>query len=61
MHPQIGEILEIIREKNLRFNVETNGVLCTPELALELVRSGLGYISVSLDGAERTPTSGCGA
>ena len=52
MHPQIGEILEILRQEKLRFNVETNGVLCTPELARELVRSGLGYISVSLDGAD---------
>jgi SynChlorMet cassette radical SAM/SPASM protein ScmF len=52
MHPQIGEILEILRQEKLRFNMETNGVLCTPELARELVRSGLGYISVSLDGAD---------
>jgi SynChlorMet cassette radical SAM/SPASM protein ScmF len=52
MHPQIGEILEILRQEKLRFNVETNGVLSTPELARELVRSGLGYISVSLDGAD---------
>ena len=42
MHPQIGEILEILRQEKLRFNMETNGVLCTPELARELVRSGLG-------------------
>jgi SynChlorMet cassette radical SAM/SPASM protein ScmF len=52
MHPQIGEILGNLREEKLRFNMETNGVLCTPELARELVRSGLGYISVSLDGAD---------
>ncbi len=52
MHPQIGEILEILRDEKLRFNVETNGVLCTPELARELVRSGLFHISVSLDGAD---------
>ena len=52
MHPQIGEILEILRQDQLRFTMETNGILCTPELARDLVRSGLGYISVSLDGAD---------
>ncbi|MBP8695262.1 MAG: SynChlorMet cassette radical SAM/SPASM protein ScmF [Syntrophobacterales bacterium] len=52
MHPRIGEILEILREEKIRFNMETNGVLCTPELARELARSGLYHISVSLDGAD---------
>jgi len=52
MHPQIGELLGILRNEKLRFTVETNGVLCTPELARELVRSGLGHVSVSLDGAD---------
>jgi len=52
MHPQIREILEILRNEKLRFTVETNGVLCTPELAQDLLRSGLYHISVSLDGAD---------
>ena len=52
MHPHIGELLDILRDEKLRFNVETNGVLCTPELARELVRSGIYHISVSLDGAD---------
>ena len=52
MHPRIGEILAILREEKLRFNVETNGVLCTPEVVQDLVRSGLYHISVSLDGAD---------
>jgi SynChlorMet cassette radical SAM/SPASM protein ScmF len=52
MHPRIGEILEILRSEELRFNVETNGVLCTPGLARELVRSGMYHVSVSLDGAD---------
>jgi SynChlorMet cassette radical SAM/SPASM protein ScmF len=52
MHPRIGEILEILQHEKLRFNVETNGVLCTPELAQDLVRSGIYHISVSLDGAD---------
>jgi SynChlorMet cassette radical SAM/SPASM protein ScmF len=51
MHPRIGEILTILREEKIRFNVETNGVLCTPALARDLVRSGMFHVSVSLDGA----------
>jgi SynChlorMet cassette radical SAM/SPASM protein ScmF len=52
MHPRIGEILEILRSENMRFNVETNGVLCTAGLARDLVRSGMFHVSVSLDGAD---------
>jgi len=52
MHPKIGEILAVLREEKLRFNVETNGVLCTPEVAQDLARSGLYHISVSLDGSD---------
>jgi SynChlorMet cassette radical SAM/SPASM protein ScmF len=52
MHPRIGDLLEILRDEKIRFNVETNGVLCTPELARDMVRSGLYHISVSLDGAD---------
>ncbi len=52
MHPRIGEVLEILRDEKLRYSVETNGVLCTPDLALDLVQSGLSHISVSLDGAD---------
>jgi molybdenum cofactor biosynthesis enzyme MoaA len=36
LHPQIEEILEVIRKEDLSLNVETNGVLCTPELASKL-------------------------
>ncbi len=32
--------------------METNGVLCTPALARDLVRSGMFHVSVSLDGAD---------
>jgi SynChlorMet cassette radical SAM/SPASM protein ScmF len=52
MHPQIGEILPILREEGIRFNVETNGVLCTPALARDLVGSGMYHVSVSLDGSD---------
>lgn len=52
MHPRIGDILAILRDEKIRFSTETNGVLCTPELARDLARSGIYHISVSLDGAD---------
>jgi SynChlorMet cassette radical SAM/SPASM protein ScmF len=52
MHSRIGDLLEILREEKLRFSVETNGVLCTADLARDLVRSGMYHVSVSLDGAD---------
>ena len=52
MHPRIGDLLGILREERISLIVETNGVLCTPGLAQDLVRSGMYHISVSLDGAD---------
>ena len=33
LHPQIDELLDIIRQRRLRLTVETNGTLCTSNLA----------------------------
>ncbi|TFH62067.1 MAG: radical SAM protein, partial [Gemmatimonadales bacterium] len=52
LHPQILEILEIIRNEDLRLTVETNGVLCTPELAREMASCKSPFVSVSLDGSD---------
>lgn len=52
MHPRIGDILGILRDEKIRFSTETNGVLCTPGLAQDLVCSGMYHVSVSLDGAD---------
>jgi SynChlorMet cassette radical SAM/SPASM protein ScmF len=51
LHPEIKEILEYIKNEDLRLIVETNGVLCTPELAEKLVVCKDPFVSVSLDGA----------
>jgi len=51
LHPQIHEILDIIRTEGLGLTVETNGVLCTPELAQQIASIGKPFVSVSLDGA----------
>jgi SynChlorMet cassette radical SAM/SPASM protein ScmF len=52
LHPQICEILEVIRKEDLSLNVETNGVLCTPELAGKIGACKNSFVSVSLDGAD---------
>ena len=51
LHPDIIEILEYIRDKNLNLAVETNGVLCTPEIARKIRECKHPFVSVSLDGA----------
>jgi len=52
LHPQIHEIVEMIQSQNLSLRVETNGVLCTPELAKEMAACKKPFVSVSLDGAD---------
>jgi SynChlorMet cassette radical SAM/SPASM protein ScmF len=52
LHPQIREIFDVIRKEDLRLIVETNGVLCTPELAQEIALSKHSFVSVSLDGVD---------
>lgn len=52
LHPEINEILEHIRTENLDLTVETNGVLCTPELARKMAACSDPFVSVSLDGAD---------
>ena len=52
LHPQINEMVELIRTEDLRLIVETNGVLCTPEIAQEMAKCKNPFVSVSLDGAD---------
>jgi SynChlorMet cassette radical SAM/SPASM protein ScmF len=51
LHPQIKELLDYIKEEDLRLVVETNGVLCTLELAEKMKACKNTFVSVSLDGA----------
>ncbi len=51
LHPHIRELLAIVRREDLGLTVESNGVLCTPELAEDLKSCKNTFISVSLDGA----------
>jgi len=52
LHPHIFGILKFIRSQELGLTVETNGTLCTPELAKEIAKGKNSNVSVSLDGAD---------
>ncbi len=52
LHPQISEILDYIRAEELRLTMETNGVLCTSELAHKMAECKNTFVSVSLDGVD---------
>jgi SynChlorMet cassette radical SAM/SPASM protein ScmF len=51
MHPHIMTLLEIIRRENISLRIETNGLLCSPEMAAEISKSPRRSVSVSIDGA----------
>ncbi len=54
LHPQIEDILNLIRKRDIKLIIETNGVLCTPEMAKHISENKKTSISVSLDGADAT-------
>jgi len=53
MHPRFGELLDIARRKNLGVTIETNGLLCTPEVAADIARLPRRFVSVSIDGSDK--------
>ena len=52
IHHRIMDILNYLREKELSVQIETNGVLCTRELARAIAACQSPFVAVSLDGAE---------
>ena len=50
LHPHIREILEVVRSEELRLVAETNGVLCTPQIAEKMAACKDPFVSVSIDG-----------
>ena len=52
LHPHFTRLLEIARHEELRLIIETNGLLCTPEIAAEIAKSSNRFVSVSIDGAD---------
>jgi SynChlorMet cassette radical SAM/SPASM protein ScmF len=52
LHPQILTLLEIVRREDLALSIETNGLLCSREIAAEISKSPIRRVSVSIDGAD---------
>ena len=52
LHPQIAQILEMVRDSRLRLVLETNAVLLTPEMAALVASCRRPFVSVSLDGTD---------
>jgi SynChlorMet cassette radical SAM/SPASM protein ScmF len=52
LHPHFTRLLEIVRREELSLTIETNGMLCTPEIAVEIARSPNRFVSVSIDGID---------
>ena len=52
LHPRFPRLLEILRQEDVGLAVETNGVLCTREIAEDLARTHHPHVSVSIDGAD---------
>lgn len=52
LHPDIYAILDFIQNENLKLTIETNGLLCSPELSAKIALSKNPFVSVSIDGAD---------
>ncbi len=52
LHPHFTRLLEILRQEELGLMLETNGLLCTPEIAAEIAKSTNRFVSVSIDGTD---------
>ncbi|MDD8012524.1 MAG: SynChlorMet cassette radical SAM/SPASM protein ScmF [Acidobacteriota bacterium] len=52
LHPLFTRFLEISRREGLKLTIETNGLLCTPEIAAEIAKSPNRFVSVSIDGTD---------
>jgi SynChlorMet cassette radical SAM/SPASM protein ScmF len=52
LHPEFTRFLEIVRREELKLTLETNGLLCTPEIAAEIAKSTNRFVSVSIDGTD---------
>ncbi len=51
-HPQILDMIEMIRQRDLAVTVGTNGVLLNQKIAEELIRLGVDRLVVSVDGVK---------
>jgi len=52
LHPHFTHLLKIVRREELGLRIETNGLLCSPEIAAEIAKSPKRFVSVSIDGVD---------
>lgn len=52
LHPRISDLLEFIQKEDLDLNIETNGLLLTPELSEQIAACKSPFVAVSLDGTD---------
>lgn len=52
LHPQIEAILDDLKHREIALCFETNGLLCSPNIALKISECKDAFVSVSLDGAD---------
>ena len=53
LHPEINEILDYLKGEDLNVTIETNGVLCTREIAQKIASCKNPCVAVSLDSEAR--------
>jgi len=51
LRPDIFQLARYAKARGLRVSLATNGTLLTPKIADEIAASGIGRVSISLDGA----------
>ena len=52
MHKDILPLIEYAKSKKIRVGLSTNGTLISKSLAKKLVKSGIDYVGVSIDGGK---------
>ena len=52
IHPEFIDLLNVINKENLSLVLETNGVRCNRQIALEISKVPNRFVSISLDGSD---------
>lgn len=52
LHPDFMRLLDVLRQEELGLTLETNGLLCTPEIAAAIATAPKPFVSVSIDGVD---------
>jgi MoaA/NifB/PqqE/SkfB family radical SAM enzyme len=51
-HPQITDLIDIVKKQGLRLVMETNGTLCSGKIAEKIASVRNAFVSVSIDAAD---------